>query len=761
MANFVSPGVYVIERDDSAYTPAVNPTVVGVVGFADKGPTNKATLITSQENLIQKFGEPREDLAGQGIEGALEILETCNQMYFVRAVDDDTAKEASAVVVAGACPVIGVSAGDFGVHTRSGGGAGSSLYLKIDVANNAGVKQYTTTRSFSVPSSLTVGTGYAATQAEAMRAVLGGSLDADDIGSFFVSSDATLTKANPTGRGFNGTSGIPTLGNFIVGSYAGSGAYLSVSAFSDAAMTVGAGVLVAVDSSGFASGTRAYNGAAQPNFNAGVSGFSSITAYGWSFDSASSTSTSGFGYLAESIYPGAGYNASTAGDGSIIGNSVTIDPIGGQNFNVQVNNEGVVAESFKASLVASGIFIEDVINTGSVDLKSAFIKGNLLVDASAFNNTKLAYWQAHVSGLTVPNNQLAGTGGKVIAGAKWGPGALPAGPMTTKHISGSLVPRFSKFVEGTRNLVGGANGDGNGDTDAEATALIGKTAPSRTGMQALNDELVPITLGIVPGITDQRVQNNLITLAETTGDFLAVFGTPIGIGDPGDAINYANGQTSTRTSAFNSSYACLYYPAVKVFQSFLGKDVWMDPAIFAVRQMGYTDTVADLWFAPAGFNRGRLTKPTDTEVDINQGDRDSLYSGGNIVNPIVNFVNQGITIFGQRTTQRAPTALDRINVRRLMVYLKRLITASTQRFVFEPNDKITQETIRFLLEPALGEVQRRRGITEFKVICDETVNTPERVDRNELWCKVLLKPTKAAEVLVFELNITNQSANLT
>ena len=95
-----------------------------------------------------------------------------------------------------------------------------------------------------------------------------------------------------------------------------------------------------------------------------------------------------------------------------------------------------------------------------------------------------------------------------------------------------------------------------------------------------------------------------------------------------------------------------------------------------------------------------------------------------------------------------------------MVYLKRVITAATLNFVFEPNDKMTQETIQNVVSPMLGDIQRRRGITEFKVICDETVNTPVRVDRNELWCKVFIKPTKAAEVLIFELNITNQSANL-
>ena len=179
-----------------------------------------------------------------------------------------------------------------------------------------------------------------------------------------------------------------------------------------------------------------------------------------------------------------------------------------------------------------------------------------------------------------------------------------------------------------------------------------------------------------------------------------------------------------------------------------------------IRDRAYTDTVADSWFAPAGYRRGRLTKPVETEVKLNQGDRDALYSGGNVVNPIVNFPQQGITIWGQRTTQRSPTALDRINVRRLMIYIRKIILASTRRFVFEPNDEFTWAQIEGVMNPFLDDIRRRRGITEFRVVCDKTVNTPLRIDRNELWTKVLIKPTKTAEILIFEINLTNQSAQL-
>jgi phage tail sheath protein FI len=253
----------------------------------------------------------------------------------------------------------------------------------------------------------------------------------------------------------------------------------------------------------------------------------------------------------------------------------------------------------------------------------------------------------------------------------------------------------------------------------------------------------------------------LVTLAEQTQNFIALVAPPYGSVDSvQEAIDWTNGRSETRTASLNSSYAAVFWPWVKVFSVFDGIDRWYDPTIFAARQMCYTDSIADPWFAPAGFQRGRLTKPIDVDVVLNQGDRDSLYSGGNIINPVVEFPQRGITIFGQRTAQRNPSALDRINVRRLMIYLRKVLLASTQSFVFEPNDPITWENIVGAVDPFLDDIRRRRGITEYKVVCDETTNTPARVDRNELWCKILLKPTKTAEIIVFEINVTNQSAKL-
>ena len=283
-------------------------------------------------------------------------------------------------------------------------------------------------------------------------------------------------------------------------------------------------------------------------------------------------------------------------------------------------------------------------------------------------------------------------------------------------------------------------------------------------MQALDDNILNIGIALIPGIYSQSVQNELVTLAEKTQNFLALVAPPYGIGTVQNAIDWTNGQSDTvansRTAAINSSFAAIYFPHLKVFSTFDSKDRWYDPTIFAARQMCYTDGVADSWFAPAGFRRGRLTKPLEVEVKLNQGDRDTMYSGGNVVNPIVGFPQQGITIFGQRTAQRSPSALDRINVRRLLIYIRKVIQIAAQRFVFEPNDQFTWAQIEGVLNPFLDDIRKRRGLVEFRVVCDETTNTPLRVDRNELWTKVLIKPTKTAEILVFEINITGQGANL-
>ncbi len=727
MPNFVSPGVYTIEKDISDYAPSINTSIVGILGFASKGPTNKATLITSQSQLLKTFGDPSEAIPGQAIEGALEILEQTNTVYFVRAAADD-ATEASAALLLGACPYAIVS----GVTTATdmatqAWGVANPLTLRIQVYDNNGVAQFQD--NSLAGKDFTIASGTATGQAEALRKVIGGGLDSDKVGVF---DGGSLLGDDATGLGLSGA---------IVGAFAGSGAYMTIKACSSTTFdeTKGVSALAATNASAAAT---AY----------GVSGLlaSSVTVHG------ATLAESSVHYLVESLYPGQGYNGGLKSDGSLSGNSITIEPLGSHNFTLVVNDKGATEESFKVNFLNLPNFIEDSINTSLDNRVSDYIKGNLIKDGADASITKLTNFSDLLSTLF--------TGNTFTFSTKFTDPATEA-TTTLTEVSSTNGTRFNKLVQNAgKNLAGGTNGTGSTESD-RTVALIGDaTTEPKTGMQAFDDPILNIGIVLAPDINTEAVQNALITLAETTQNFLALVSPPYAIGTTQDAIDWSNGKSSStagsRSSSINSSYAAIHWPYVKIFSTFDGKDRWYDPSIFAARQMAYTDSVAASWFAPAGFQRGRLTKPTETEIKLNQGDRDSLYSGGNVVNPIVAFPQQGITIFGQRTTQRSPTALDRINIRRLMIYIRKVILLATQRFVFEPNDEFTWAQIEGVLNPFLDDIRRQRGITEFRVVCDESTNTPQRVDRNELWTKVLIKPTKTAEILIFEINLTNQSAQL-
>jgi len=661
MAIPTSPSVVVLENDVSIYTPNINSSVVGLVGFANKGPVNTPTLITSQENLIRIFGKPDTALAGQGLEGALEVLEATNQLYFVRGVKAaDASAYASAIVTVGASPAVYVSG--YVPSTES-----SSIYYAITDNDTSTEVTATVTLVSST--------------------------------SFTTAADIFKNAFNPDVLGSqNVFAHVDGSDIFLASKFAGSGATLRVSSVGDISFS-------ALDSAGDPSGP----GGSQLDIT--TKGFTS----------------NNVGLNAYSIYPGAGYNLSGLRDGSTQGVSVEVNNLSVRDQFV-INNDGGQVESFNALELSpsSNDSAEFVLNKTVENNQSEYVFVELETSAGA------DYDAPNRFGSKVTATHFAGG----------------------RHAEDNVAatPRFVKLIEGTYNFAGGRSG---GTTESD---LIG-TAAKKTGIYALDDDGLNISIGLIPGVTTDEVQNAFITLAESSKNFIALVAPPYGLDEVQDAVNWINGASQdVRAAALNSSYAAVYWPWVQVFNAFAGAEQWYDPSIFAARQYVFTDAVSDPWFAPAGFRRGRLTKPTDTEIKLNQGDKDSLYS--NSVNPITNDPTTGITIFGQRTTQRAPTALDRVNVRRLMIYIRKVLLELGKPFQFEPNDQFTWELVEDSINPFLDDLLARRAILEGAVKCDSTTNTPARVDRNELWCSVTIKPTKAAETIVFEVNLTNQSATI-
>jgi hypothetical protein len=290
-------------------------------------------------------------------------------------------------------------------------------------------------------------------------------------------------------------------------------------------------------------------------------------------------------------------------------------------------------------------------------------------------------------------------------------------------------------------------------------AVIGSPALN-TGLYAFqNPESYDINLLLTPGFSTGSVIGTALQMCESRGDVLYLVDPPFGL-RPQQVIDWHNGMLlSDLSSAINSSYGALYWGWLRVFDQFRNEEIWVPPSGHVAAVYSRTARDAEQWFAPAGLRRGRLLTALDVEYSPTQGERDLLYGSGNAVNPIVKFPQDGIIVWGQRTLRRSATALDRVNVRMLMLYVKKNLVTLLRNFVFEPNDNALWRQVRATVSPFLSDIQSRRGLTAFSVVCDETNNTPERIDRNELWVSVFLKPTRAVEFIALNLVVLRTGAS--
>jgi uncharacterized protein len=240
------------------------------------------------------------------------------------------------------------------------------------------------------------------------------------------------------------------------------------------------------------------------------------------------------------------------------------------------------------------------------------------------------------------------------------------------------------------------------------------------------------------------------------GDAMCIVDPPFGL-NVDEVIDWHNG-VGYGHAAFNSSFGALYWPWIKVLDPYNRKKVWLPPSGFVLGQIAYTDNVTQPWFAPAGLNRGHIIQALEIEYSPTLGERDFLYGNGNAVNPIVNFTRLGIHIWGNRTLQRKPTALDRVNVRRMVLYAEKVISTSIKFLVFEPNDEITWKRFIDLVDPTMEFIRATRGLYDFRVICDESTNPPSQIDQNTMLGKVLVKPTKSAEVIIVDFTLLSTGA---
>ena len=267
-----------------------------------------------------------------------------------------------------------------------------------------------------------------------------------------------------------------------------------------------------------------------------------------------------------------------------------------------------------------------------------------------------------------------------------------------------------------------------------------------------NQDQYDINLLTLPGIIDNLGTNHskIITTAlnavEQRADaFLIIDPVEYNLGVSG--VTVVTGKVGER----DSNYSAAYWPWIKIPDADLGQNVWVPAGTLIPSVYAFNDRVAAPWFAPAGLNRGGIDVAVRAERKLTQTNRDDLYDSN--VNPIATFPNTGVTVFGQKTMQKKASALDRVNVRRLLIAAKKFIASTTKFLVFENNTAATRNRFLSIVNPYFENVQQRQGLYAFKVVMDETNNTPDVIDRNEMRGQIFLQPAKTAEFIIIDFNI--------
>ena len=310
--------------------------------------------------------------------------------------------------------------------------------------------------------------------------------------------------------------------------------------------------------------------------------------------------------------------------------------------------------------------------------------------------------------------------------------------------SGSFAPA----VTGTSLGNNFENGDAEFNENITATNIQGIGPNDYTESIALlnNKDQYQFNVISTPGLNsnEHSAQVNLmVALAQSRTDCISVI----------DLVPYsANVLTVTgQSAAFDTSYSAAYWPWLQTIDAATSQNVWVPPSTFIPGVYAFTDASSDPWFAPAGLIRGSLGTVVRAERQLTSGNRDTLYEAN--VNPIATFPGSGIVVFGQKTLQKKASALDRVNVRRLLISLKSFISQVSNNLVFEQNTIATRNNFLAQVNPYLESVQQRQGLYSFKVVMDDSNNTPDVVDRNQLIGQIYLQPTKTAEFIILDFNV--------
>ena len=351
-------------------------------------------------------------------------------------------------------------------------------------------------------------------------------------------------------------------------------------------------------------------------------------------------------------------------------------------------------------------------------------------------------------------------------------------------VSGALDQGYNKF---TSPMFGGFDGFNIKEAEPLRNSLINAGTTSETNSYVFNSikkaidvttdpEYVEFDLATIPGCTNDSLNTQLISSCEERADALAIVDLRNNYQPPHEHNDEPNATTrlgqvdggsgvvdTLKSLNVNSSYGCTFYPFVQIRDTINDSVLYVPPSVVALGTMSSSQRRSAVWFAPAGFTRGGLSEGSaglpviGVRERLTSEKRDKLYEAN--INPIASFPAEGIVVFGQKTLQLTPSALDRINVRRLLIFVKKEISRIASTLLFEQNVQNTWNRFKGRVEPFLSGVQAGLGLTDFRVVLDDTTTTPDLVDRNVLYAKIFLRPARSIEFIALDFIVSKSGAS--
>lgn len=388
-------------------------------------------------------------------------------------------------------------------------------------------------------------------------------------------------------------------------------------------------------------------------------------------------------------------------------------------------------------------FSENVASIYGIDDKSGLVSNAVTLTATQAGITSVDVTTTETYNLVLKNK--SGVTVHAING-------LPLSEMTTEYSNEyfkitNVESAVASLTPGIYTFAGGNDGI----SDITAADYI-------NAANALISDQIDMNIFAVPGVSDAAVVTAMLALAENRGDCLYLVDPPAGLTREG-VVDWHNGGGEYNHSAFNSSYGALYYDWVTIYDSVNKVRVDVPPSVVVAATYAYSDRTTEVWYAPAGLTRGLVRGVLDSVTKLGKSDTEYLYNNNNAVNSIYDDPQVGLVLWGQKTLSRADTALNRVNVRRLLNYMKRVISAACNYLTFEPNDRVTWNSFEMKVLPFLKNIQSKRGIYEYRVVKGETIVTDEDIDNYRMPCMIAIRPTKSAEEIPIYFVLSSTGAD--